>query len=127
MEKNMDQPISTVPIDLKQPYLDLAIESWRFAKLFARVTTKMDLNEANRYSNQLRFFQKRLDDSLLAIDMKIVNLEGQLYDPGMAASPLNIADFGPDDKLMVDQMVEPLIMGPDGIVKSATVMLTLVS
>ncbi len=123
----MDQPISTVPIDLKQPYLDLAIESWRFAKLFARVTTKMDLNEANRYSNQLRFFQKRLDDSLLAIDMKIVNLEGQLYDPGMAASPLNIADFGPDDKLMVDQMVEPLIMGPDGIVKSATVMLTLVS
>jgi hypothetical protein len=59
--------------------------------------------------------------------MKIVNLEGQLYDPGMAASPLNIADFGPDDKLMVDQMVEPLIMGPDGIVKSATVMLTLVS
>lgn len=123
----MDQPISTVPIDLKQPYLDLAIESWRFAKLFARVTTKMDLNEANRYSNQLRFFQKRLDDSLLVIDMKIVNLEGQLYDPGMAASPLNIADFGPDDKLMVDQMVEPLIMGPDGIVKSATVMLTLVS
>ena len=123
----MDQPISTVSIDLKQPYLDLAIESWRFAKLFARVTTKMDLNEANRYSNQLRFFQKRLDDSLLAIDMKIVNLEGQLYDPGMAASPLNIADFGPDDKLMVDQMVEPLIMGPDGIVKSATVMLTLVS
>jgi hypothetical protein len=127
MEKNMDQPISTVPIDLKQPYLDLAIESWRFAKLFARVTTKMDLSEANRYSNQLRFFQKRLDDSLLVIDMKIVNLEGQLYDPGMAASPLNIADFGPDDKLMVDQMVEPLIMGPDGIVKSATVMLTLVS
>ena len=127
MEKNMDQPISTVSIDLKQPYLDLAIESWRFAKLFARVATKMDLNEANRYSNQLRFFQKRLDDSLLVIDMKIVNLEGQLYDPGMAASPLNIADFGPDDKLMVDQMVEPLIMGPNGIVKSATVMLTLVS
>jgi hypothetical protein len=123
----MEQQNSPMPTDLKQPYLELAIESWRFAKLFARVTTKMDLNEANRYSNQLRFFQKRLDDSLLAIDMKIVNLEGQLYDPGMAASPLNIADFGPDDKLMVDQMVEPLIMGPDGIVKSATVMLTLVS
>ena len=123
----MEQPNSPMPTDLKQPYLELAIESWRFAKLFARVTTKMDLNEANRYSNQLRFFQKRLDDSLLAIDMKIVNLEGQLYDPGMAASPLNIADFGPDDKLMVDQMVEPLILGPDGIVKSATVMLTLVS
>ncbi len=114
-------------IDLSQPFLELAIESWRFAKLFARVTAKMDLNEANRYSNQLRYFQKRLDDSLLAIHLKIVNLEGQVYDPGMAASPLNIADFGPNDKLVVDQMIEPLIMGPNGIVKPATVMLTIAS
>ena len=123
----MDQIQNTEPIDLKQPYLELAIESWRFAKLFARITSKMDLNEANRYSNQLRYFQKRLDDSLQVIDMKLVNLEGQLYDPGMAASPLNIADFGPDDKLIVSQMVEPLVMGPNGIVKPATVMLALVS
>jgi hypothetical protein len=114
-------------IDLSQPFLELAIESWRFAKLFARVTAKMDLNEANRYSNQLRYFQKRLDDSLLAIHLKLVNLEGQVYDPGMAASPLNIADFGPNDKLVVDQMIEPLIMGPNGIVKPATVMLTIAS
>ena len=123
----MDQPTSQGQIDLKQPYLELAIESWRFAKLFARITSKMDLIEANRYSNQLRYFQKRLDDSLQVIDMKLVNLEGQLYDPGMAASPLNIADFGPEDKLLVDQMVEPLIMGPNGIVKPATVMLALAS
>jgi hypothetical protein len=123
----MDQPTSQGQIDLKQPYLELAIESWRFAKLFARITSKMDLTEANRYSNQLRYFQKRLDDSLQVIDMKLVSLEGQLYDPGMAASPLNIADFGPEDKLLVDQMVEPLIMGPNGIVKPATVMLALAS
>jgi hypothetical protein len=123
----MDQIENIEPIDLKQPYLELAIESWRFAKLFARITSKMDLNEANRYSNQLRYFQKRLDDSLQVIGMKLVNLEGQLYDPGMAASPLNIADFGPDDKLLVDQMVEPLVMGPNGIVKPATVMLALAS
>jgi hypothetical protein len=123
----MDQPTSPEQIDLKQPYLELAIESWRFAKLFARIMSKMELNEASRYSNQLRYFQKRLDESLLVLDMKLVNLEGQLYDPGMAASPLNIADFGPDDKLVVAQMVEPLIMGTKGIVKPATVMLALTS
>jgi hypothetical protein len=123
----MNSSNSEEQIDLSKPFLELAIDSWRFAKLFARVTVKMDLNEANRYSNQLRYFQKRLDDSLLAIDLKIVNLEGQVYDPGMAASPLNIADFGPNDKLVVDQMIEPLIMGPKGIVKPATVMLTIAS
>ena len=41
----------------------------------------------------------------------------------MAASALNLGDFGPDDVLLVDQMVEPIIMGPNGLRKQGTVML----
>ena len=41
----------------------------------------------------------------------------------MAASALNLGDFGPDDMLLVDQMVEPIIMGPSGLRKQGTVML----
>jgi hypothetical protein len=41
----------------------------------------------------------------------------------MAATPLNIADFGPDDTLVVEQMMEPILMGPDGVVKSGTILL----
>ncbi|MEI8196799.1 MAG: hypothetical protein WCI73_12945 [Phycisphaerae bacterium] len=108
---------------LRQPFIDIVIESWRFSKLFSRVLLKLDPSEAGRYSNQQRYFLKRLDDSLAIAGLKIVSLEGQPYDPGMAASPLNIEDFGPDDLLVVDQMVEPVLMGPDGIVKSGTVML----
>jgi hypothetical protein len=54
---------------------------------------------------------------------KLVNVEGQAYDPGMAASALNLGDFDPDDALLVDQMLEPIIMGPDGLRKQGTVML----
>ena len=60
----MEQSPNVEHRDLQNPFLDLAIESWRFAKLFARITAKMDFNEASRYSNQLRYFLKRLDDSL---------------------------------------------------------------
>lgn len=108
---------------LRQPFIDLAIESWRFSKLFSRVLHKLEPSEAVRYSNQQRYFLKRLDDSLAIAGLKIVSLEGQPYDLGMAASPLNIEDFGPDEQLIVDQMVEPVLMGPEGIVKSGTVML----
>jgi hypothetical protein len=107
----------------RRSLIDMSIESWRLAKLFARVLDKLDAGEAPRYANQLRYFLKKLDDGLEAVGLKIVSLEGQLYDPGMAASPLNISDFGPEDKLMVDQMVEPVLMGPDGLVKGGTVML----
>ena len=55
--------------------------------------------------------------------MKIVNVEGHPFDPGIAASAINIGDFGPDDILLVDQMVEPIIMGSEGLRKQGTVML----
>ena len=55
--------------------------------------------------------------------LKLVNVEGQPYDAGMAASALNLGDFGPDDVLHVDQMLEPIIMSTNGLRKQGTVML----
>ncbi len=109
--------------NLRQPFIDLVIESWRFSKLFSRVLGKLENTEAARYANQLRYFQKKLDDSLEAAHLRLVNLEGQAFNPGMAATPLNIGDFGPEDNLFVEQMMEPILMGPDGIVKPGTILL----
>lgn len=108
---------------LEQSLIDVAVESWRFARLFSRVVNKLDAGESTRYVNQLRYFQKKVEESLEASGLKIVNVEGQPFDPGIAASALNIGDFGPDDELLVDQMVEPIIMGPEGLRKQGTVML----
>ncbi len=108
---------------LEQSLIEVAVESWRFARLFSRVVNKLDAGESTRYVNQVRYFQKKLEESLGASGLKLVNVEGQPYDPGMAASALNIGDFGPDDELLVDQMVEPIIMGPEGLRKQGTVML----
>jgi len=108
---------------LEQSLVDIAIESWRFTRLFSRVLAKLDAGEASRYANQLRYFSKRLEDSLGAAGMRLINLEGHRYDPGMAATALNIADFAPDDELLVDQMVEPVIMGADNLVKAGTILL----
>lgn len=103
--------------------IDLAVESWRFARLFGRLVSKLDAGESSWYINQLRYFQKKLEDSLEASGMEIVNVEGQPFDPGIAASAINIGDFGPDDILLIDQMVEPIIMGVEGLRKQGTVML----
>jgi len=108
---------------LENSLIEIAVESWRFAKLFSRVVSKLDAGEGSRYVNQLRYFQKKLEDSLDASGLKLVNVEGQMFDPGIAASALNIGDFGPDDSLLIEQMVEPIIMGPDGLKKQGTVML----
>ncbi len=108
---------------LEQSLIQLTLESWRLSRLFSRVLTKLDAGEASRYANQLRYFQKRVDENLETAGLRTVNLEGQPFDPGIAASALNIADFGPDDALLVDQMVEPIIMGTEGVKKEGTMML----
>lgn len=107
----------------EETLLNLAIESWRFGRVFSRVLARLDVTESARFASQLRYFQKRVDESLSTMGMRLVNLEGQLFDPGIAASALNLADFNPDDKLVVEQMIEPIVMGPDGLVRPGTVLL----
>ena len=108
---------------MEQSLIDIAVESWRFSRLFGKVVNKLDAGEAGRYLSQLRYFQKKVEDNLGSSGLRLVNVEGHPYDPGMAASALNLGDFGPNDVLLVDQMVEPIIMGSDGLRKQGTVML----
>ena len=108
---------------MEQSLIDIAVESWRFSRVFRNVINKLDAGDSGRYVNQLRYFQKKVEESLNSSGLKLVNIEGQPYDVGMAASALNLGDFGPDDVLLVDQMVEPIIMGPNGLRKQGTVML----
>lgn len=108
---------------LERSLIDIAVESWRFSRLFGKVVSKLDAGESGRYINQLRYFQKKVEANLELNGLKLVNVEGQPFDAGMAASALNLGDFGPDDVLLVDQMVEPIIMGPMGLRQQGTVML----
>ena len=108
---------------LERSLVEVAIETWRLSRLFARVVTKLDAGDQGRYTSQLRFFQKKVDEHLEAIGYKLVSLEGQPFDAGLAASAVNIADFDADEKLLVDQMVEPIVMSPEGLKRQGTVIL----
>ena len=108
---------------LTKSLLDVAVESWRLGRLFDRLLLKLDAGEQGRYRRQFRWFQRKLEDSLTDAGMRIVNVEGHAFDPGIAATPLNIEEFSSEDALVVDQMLEPIIMGPDGVVRTGTVTL----
>ncbi|MGI0079603.1 MAG: hypothetical protein ACRECH_08260 [Nitrososphaerales archaeon] len=108
---------------LENALMDIAVESWRLMRLFTHVIQKLDAGDAGKYLSQLRYFQKQLEARLTESGLTLVSHENQQYDPGMAATPLNLADFGPDDILLVDQMVEPIIIGPSGLKKQGVIRL----
>jgi hypothetical protein len=107
--------------------IDLSIEGWRFARRFGRLLDKLDAGDAARYRNQQHYFEKKIEEGLTQFGLRLVNLEGQTYEAiereGMAANALNDREFGPDETLVVQEMVEPVVMGPDGTVRRGTVVL----
>jgi hypothetical protein len=65
-----------------------------------------------------------MEEALNSVELRIVNIEGQPFEPGMAVTPLNVAEFDADDTLNVEQMIEPLIIDEEGlVVKMGTVTL----
>ena len=115
---------TTTPSEaMRDAVISMAVESWRFGRVFERLLLKLDAGEQNRYLGQFRWFIKKVEDALEQAHLRIVNVEGHPFDPGMAATPLNIEEFDANDVLMVDQMLEPIIMGKEGLVKTGTVTL----
>jgi hypothetical protein len=108
---------------MREAVISMAVESWRFGRVFDRLLLKLEAGEQNRYKSQFRWFIKKVEEALEQADLRIVNVEGHPFDPGMAATPLNIEEFDAKDALMVDQMLEPIIMGKEGLVKTGTVTL----
>lgn len=66
---------------------------------------------------------KKIEEFLAEADLRLVNVEGYHFGPSLAAMPLNIEEFEVNDTLIVDQMIEPIIMGKESVVKTGTVTL----
>lgn len=108
----------------RRALIAITVEAWRFARQFARVVSKLDAGELARHESQLRWFVKKIQEGAEAGGLRLTTIEGQPFDPGMAATPLNAGDFGPEDHLYVDQMLEPIILSMDGeLLRPGTVML----
>lgn len=119
----MHDPDTQNTTRLEEALIELALEGWKFSRQFARLADKLGADEVLRYRSQQRYFLKRLEASLGSAGLRLVNLEDQPYDPGAAVTALNLGDFGPDDSLLIGQMVEPIIMKQGGLLRAGTVML----
>ena len=103
--------------------ISIGSELQRFEKVFLHAINKLDADEQNKYISQFNWFSRRVDKALVAAGLTIVNLEGEIYDPGMDVTTVNIDEFDPTDQLYVTQMIEPVIMSNGSILRTGTVLL----
>lgn len=109
--------------DLRKSLIDIAVESWQQGRLLESLLSKLSADDQRRYQGKVRWFGRRMEESLAAVGLKLVSIEGHPFAPGIAATPLNLDEYHPDDLLVVDRMLEPIIMGSEGLVRAGTVTL----
>ena len=108
---------------LQDSLVAIAAETFRFQHVYSKVLSKLDIDEQAKYSSQFTWFTKKVTKALDEAGLRIVDVNGQLYDPGMAVTPLNIEDFETEDILFVVQTMEPIIMQDNAVIKTGTVIL----
>ena len=102
----------------------MIFESWRFLNAFRNAMTNLSLDEQKRYQGRCSWFDRRLKEIAETAGLRIVAInQGETYDVGMAVTALNIEDFQVDDALIVEQMIEPIIMEKDSVIRLGSVIL----
>jgi hypothetical protein len=108
---------------LKSSLIGIAGELFRFQSVFVRMVSRFPVEEQSKYISQYSWFSKRVIKALDGAGLRLIDLQGKEYDPGMAVIPINLDDFGTEDRLYVEQMMEPVIMEGNKVIKTGTVLL----
>ncbi len=108
---------------LQENLARIASELFRFEKTLKKAISKLEIEEQAKYASQLAWFSKKVNQALEDSGLHLISLEGQMYDAGMAVTPLNIDEFKPEDKLFVEQTITPIIMSENTVYKTGTVIL----
>ena len=121
----MKKKVKTNTDNQKIIIAELVVEEYRFLKSYLSMMNKLFAEEAAKYKSAYQFHVDRIMDILNRSDMKIVDLTNKPYDDGLSIIALNMEDFDKKDKLIISQVIEPLIISTiDGsIIKSGTVIL----
>ena len=103
--------------------IGMIIETWRFVKSYQSMAIKLPAIDQTKHQNKLRYFLRQLNNQLAKSNISIVGCEGQIYQEGMAVSAINLDEFSHEDTLIVDQVIEPIIMGSNGLLHTGIVTL----
>ena len=100
--------------------VSLAVESWRLSRHFSRALQDLDAGLAGRHLNRVRFFERSLSTLLGKAGIQLANLEGQPFEPGTAVTALTLEDYPGSQPLVIDQMIEPVVLGTTGVLRPGT-------
>lgn len=118
----MKEDLLTVE-SLSKTVVAISVEAWRFRIVYERLVMHLSPSERPRYAGKYAWFNRKIKEALHESGIKIIDIKGQEFSASTPAVPVNIDEFDDDDVLVVDQMLEPIIMSGERILKTGMVRL----
>lgn len=63
-----------------------------------------------RWSSKFSFFERYWNEVLEKAGVTSLDIVGQEYSPGLQVEALNLEDFGPDEVLVIEEVLKPLLV-----------------
>lgn len=96
---------------------EIAGDAWRLAKLLERVERKLQGADRDRCRIRREDCLNKLKRSLADFGVRLIDLEGRDYEAGVAIEPVGMDRFPGRRDWVIEAMIEPIVMGPNGLIK----------
>ena len=103
----------------------LATEWWKSTRRLLRLAAEAAPERVERERAQATYASRRIGTILAALDVRMVDHDGQPFSPALPAEPVNPEDFGAGDNLVVADTLEPTILRAGRILRRGKVVLRL--
>lgn len=104
-------------------FIELAIEQYRFIHSLTEIAGTLDPETREKMLRQIRWQEKNTGRILDRAGMKEISPKGQLYDPGLPVTALNIRKGSDGTDLEIVGVLEPAIIRGNEIVHRGVVIL----
>ena len=101
----------------------LATEWWKSTRRLLRLAAKAAPESIERERAQVTYASRRIGSALAALDVRVVDHDGQPFSPTLPAEPVNPEDFATEEGLVVGDTVEPTILRAGRIIRRGKVAL----
>lgn len=99
----------------------MIVEHWKLMRLVKRVLLNPTLREQSKIASQLRYSENQFASITRKYGLKVVSFDGKSYEPNLPVIVVNEDEFRNNDGLMVDRTLEPAVVGADGVLSMAKV------
>lgn len=88
----------------------LCVEYWKLMVVMEKALAKVQEKDGKRLEAQLKFSKRQLDVILQDLGLRLVDVSGERFHPGLAVSVDNPAQHEDEEVLMISQTLEPTVM-----------------